>query len=160
VAPPETLPILTESAAPARVVPTTADLLEDAGRASQHVRGLANRDAAAAAEACTRALERHPLSAELHFLHAALLLDGNRAEDALRALRRVVYLDRSLAIAHFMLGAVLSRRGDLSGACRAYRNARDLCAARPVEEMVPLADGETAGRLAEIAGAELMLLER
>jgi chemotaxis protein methyltransferase CheR len=145
---------------PARAVPKAADFPEDAVRAIQRVRGLANRDAAAAMEACARALQQFPLSAELHFLQAALLLDGNRAEEALRALRRVVYLDRSLAIGHFMLGAVLSRRGDLAGAGRAYRNARDLCAARPAEEVVPLADGETAGRLAEIASAELVLLER
>jgi chemotaxis protein methyltransferase CheR len=162
VAPPETgagtLRNLPDQA-PARVAPVTTDVLDDAERAGQHVRALANRDTAAATEACARALERHPLSAELHFLQAALLVDGNRAEDAARALRRVVYLDRGLAIGHFMLGAVLSRRGDAAGARRAYRNARDLCAARPAEETVPLADGETAGRLAEIAAAELVLLE-
>ena len=44
--------------------------------------------------------------------------------------------------------------------CRAYRNARDLCAARPGNEPVPLADGESAGRLAEIAASELAILDR
>jgi chemotaxis protein methyltransferase CheR len=99
------------------------------------------------------------LSAELHYLHAVLLLDLGKNDEAAQALRRVLYLDRTLAVVHFTLGAILRQRGDRAGACRAYRNARDLCAARPAEEAVPLADGEPAGRLAEIAGAELILLE-
>jgi chemotaxis protein methyltransferase CheR len=160
VVPTTTVTHLPDCPAREQSVPVTADPLRDAKHAIQHVLAVANRDVTAAAGACARALERHPLSAELHFLHAVLLLDGNRAEDAARALRRVVYLDRTLAIAHFTLGAVLSQRGDVTGACRAYRNARDLCSARPAEEAVPLAEGETAGRLAEIAGAELGLLER
>jgi len=41
----------------------------------------------------------------------------------------------------------------------AYRNARDLCLAEPAERLLPLAEGEPAGRLAEAASAELDLLE-
>jgi hypothetical protein len=45
--------------------------------------------------------------------------------------------------------------GDFNGARRSFRNARDLCARRPVDEAVPLTDGEVAGRLAEAAEVQL-----
>jgi chemotaxis protein methyltransferase CheR len=95
----------------------------------------------------------------LTYLHAVLLLDLGREEEAVRALRRVIYLDRSLAIPQLTQGSVLRQRGDLAGARRAYRNARNLCAACPPEQLVPLADGELAGRLAQVAEHQLALLE-
>jgi chemotaxis protein methyltransferase CheR len=135
------------------------DPLGSPEEAARHVRWLANRGVAEAERACAEATARHPLSAELHYLHAVLLLEAGRDEEAVRAVRRVLYLDPSLAVAHFTLGAILSRRGDLPGARRAYRNARDLCATLPAEEPVPLSDGEPAGRLAAAASAQLALLE-
>ena len=96
---------------------------------------------------------------EISYLHGVLLLDRGRVEEAAAALRRVLYLDRTLAPAHFTLGSVLLRGGDLSGARRAYRNARDLCAACPPDQVLPLSDGERAGRLAEAAEAQLALLD-
>ena len=138
--------------------PVAASASEAVDAAVHRVRALANHDPPSAAEACVQAIGRHPLSVELHYLHAVLLLDGDRTEDAAQAMRRVIYLDRTSAVAHFTLGAILRRRGDVPGACRAYRNARDLCAARPADEPVPMADGEPAGRLAEAAAAELAIL--
>ncbi len=132
---------------------------DEAATAIKHVRGLAVVDTGAAAEACERAVSRHPLCAELHYLYAVILWDLGKPAEAARAMRRVLYLDRTLAVAHFTLGAILRQSGERAAAARAYRNSRDLCAARPAEERVPLADGETAGRMAEIAAAELVLLE-
>jgi chemotaxis protein methyltransferase CheR len=88
-----------------------------------------------------------------------LLLDLGRTDEALRAVRRVLFLDRSLAVAHLTLGAILRQRGDRTGARRAYRNALELCKACPAEQPLPLADGELAGRLAEAAGVQLALLD-
>jgi Flp pilus assembly protein TadD len=122
------------------------------------VRSLANLDAGAAERACAAAVRRLPLDVELHYLHAILLLALGRDAEAGRAVRRVLYLDRALAAAHFTLGAVLERRGDKVGACRAYRVARDLAAGRPAGEPVPLADGESAEQLAAAASARLAAL--
>ena len=55
--------------------------------------------------------------------------------------------------------AILQRRGALQDAKRCFRNARDLCAARPPDEIVPLTDGEAAGRLAEAAAVQLHSLQ-
>jgi chemotaxis protein methyltransferase CheR len=141
-----------------RAAERTKPLAADAAACVVRVRALANFDAEAAACACGEALARHPLSTELHYLRAVLWLGLGQLDHAAEAARRVLYLDRSVAAAHFLLGSILQQQGDASGARRAYRNARDLAAARPSEEALPLTDGETAGPLAERAGRQLARL--
>ena len=114
----------------------------------------------AAESACVEAVRRHSFSSELHYLRAVLLVGLGRDEEAAAEARRVLYLDRSLAIAHCLLGSTLQRRrGDHEGAWRSFRNARDLCSARPVDEVVPLSDGEPNGRLAENARLQMAQIE-
>jgi len=143
----------------ARACELTRVLAADDQASVIHVRALANSEQAEAEEACAAAVERHPLSVELRYLHAVLLLGLRREDEAIRTLRRVLYLERTLAVAHFTLGTLLEQRGDGAGACRCYRNARDLCARRAADEEVPLSDGERAGVLARAAADRLALLE-
>jgi chemotaxis protein methyltransferase CheR len=142
-----------------RAAELTVELGANADSCALHVRALANIDTTRSECACAEAAAHHPLSAEIQYLHAALLLELGHIKEAILAARRVVYLDRSLAAGHFALATAMWRHGDRTGARRAYRNARDLCAMRPAEEEVPLADGERAGRLAEAAAAHLAILE-
>ncbi len=144
----------------ARAAERTRDLTDDAEASAVHVRALANLDLVQAERSCAKAAARHPLSGELHYLRAVLLLGLDREREAAGSARRAIYLDRTLAIAHFLLGSILRRRGDRAGAWRAYRNARDLCAARAPDEVVPLSDGEPAGRLAELSRLQMAQLER
>jgi chemotaxis protein methyltransferase CheR len=124
------------------------------------VRALANRgDLRAAGHACAAALDRHRTCAELAYLHAVLLAEAGRHADAAGAARRALYLDRTLAVAHLALGAALARLGDARGARRALRNAERLLAELPPGAVVPASDGEPAARLAEIARAQLGLLQ-
>ena len=105
------------------------------------------------------ALRRHPLDAHLHYLRATLLLALDHGEEAEHEAGRALYLDPSLAVAHFLLGTILRKRGARSGALRSFRNARDLCAARPADEAVPAGAAERAGALHSAAAAEMALLE-
>jgi chemotaxis protein methyltransferase CheR len=124
------------------------------------IKALANAAGAAeATEAAARDAARFPLSAELHFLHAVLLIGLGRDEEAAGVLRRVLYLDRSLAVAHFVVASLLARRGDGAGARAAYGKAHDLAARRNPEEPLSLSDGEPAGRLAEAAAVQMALIE-
>jgi chemotaxis protein methyltransferase CheR len=132
----------------------------DAAGAVLHLRAVANAHGSEeAARRAQQTIQRHPLSAELHLVHAVLLLDLKRHTDAERALKRVLYLDRSLAIASYLLGATLRDQGRPEEARRAYRNARDLARARPPDDELPLADGERAGAIVAIAEAEIALLD-
>jgi chemotaxis protein methyltransferase CheR len=138
----------------------TALPAESGQEAFERVMGHANSSGAEAAERMAEAsLDRHPLDAHLHYLRAALLLSLDRDEEAEREAQRALYLDRSLAIAHFLLGTILRKRGDDALARRAFRNARDLCARRPPDEAVPAGAGERAGALHLAASAELERLE-
>lgn len=142
-------------------------VLEMTGAQDQHpelaalrVKSLANLGGPVEAEReAEAALALHPLSAELHFLRGVILMSLGRDDEAARSVRGAIYLDRSLAVAHFTLGSILRRNGDLAGARRAYRNALDLCLSRHPGELVPLSDGESAGRLAEAAQVQIGLLE-
>jgi len=116
------------------------------------VRALANQGRLTeAGEACAAALERHPLSANLTYLHAVLLAAARRSVDVVAAARRALYLDRGLAVAHLLLGEHLARLGDRAGAARALDNAEALLAPLAPDAPVPMADGATAARLRHVA---------
>lgn len=143
----------------ARVLALTRDAGLGAAAATLRIRALANHAGSEdAVKEATTEVQRHPFAPELHYLHAVLLQDLGRDEDAVVALKRALYLDRSLAVVHFLLGSVLRRRGDLDGARRAYENARDLAAALPVEERLALGEGERAAQLVEATTTALALL--
>ena len=133
----------------------------DLGReAFERVMRHANAKGAEKAERIAQAaLRRHPLDAQLHYLRATLLLALDRGEEAEHEARRALYLDPSLAVAHFLLGTILRKRGARPGALRAFRNVRDLCAARQADEAIPAGAGERTGALHSAASAEMERLE-
>ncbi len=132
----------------------------NAAAATVALRARANRDGAARAlEPAAESVRRYPLSAELHFLHAVLLLELGSLAEATASMRRAVYLDRTLAMAHFVLGTLLARQGDRAGAQRAYRNAAELARSLPADTLLSLGDGERASGLAAAADAQLARLE-
>lgn len=123
------------------------------------IQAQANIDLSRARTLCLEASARHPLHAAFRHLHAVLLLGLGRIADAEGAAHEAVYLDPKLAVAQLSLGHILRRRGAAGPAARAYRAAEALCRAIPEDAEVPLADGETAGRLAQVAASERALLE-
>lgn len=122
------------------------------------VRALANRGFLnEAGRAAAAALERHRDSAELLYLHAVLLSESGRHADAAAALRRALYLDPSLAVAHLALADARARLGDRLGQRRALRAAQELLALLPADAVVPASDGQRAGRLARHVRTRLAL---
>jgi chemotaxis protein methyltransferase CheR len=86
-------------------------------------------------------------------------MGSGQDDEAIASLRRVIYLDRSMAVAHFALASALQRLGATAEARQAYRRALALSTARPQDEILPLSDGEPAGRLAAAARAQLATIE-
>lgn len=131
------LPVAPTPAAPAPVVAVPVAAAQDSHSAAHATRARRGPDADA------RAADRADLDPELHYLQAIRLIDRGQLHDALVTLRRVIYLDRELAVAHFALGAVLERVGQLSRAVRSYRNAAAIADRGPADAPAPLGEGES-----------------
>jgi chemotaxis protein methyltransferase CheR len=126
-----------------------------------YVRAVANQGRLAdAGELCARALEIHPLSAELHYLHAMLLAESGWHADAAVAARRSIYLDRTFVLSHMVLGDALTRTRDPLGARRAFENVLRLVASTGAHSSVPGSDGVTAARIHQIAQLRVHALAR
>ncbi len=105
-----------------------------------------------------RAVTVHPMSTELRFLHALVLMDGGHNQDALHAFERLLYLDPTLAIVHFYVGVLQVRLGDREAARRAMRNVCVLSGRLPRETVLALSPDEQAGMLYDAACAHLSTL--
>ena len=125
-----------------------------------YIRSVANQGRLSeAGELNARALEQHPLDAELHYLHATLLMEAGWFSDAAAAARRAIYLDRKLVVGHILLGEALSRAGDQAVARNAFANALRLLEGADAQEAVRAADGVTVSRLRQIATLRLRGVE-
>ncbi len=120
------------------------------------IRSFANLGRLAeAGEVSARALEAHRMDAELHYLHAMLLLEAGHASPAAQAARRALYLDGGFAMGHMLLGDALTRLGDVAGACRAFGNAWRLVRSVPRDAVLLASDGVSAPRVLQIVNQRL-----
>lgn len=122
------------------------------------LRALANSDLPQAMRLSRELAHGAPLSEEIQYLRAVLLLSLGRPDEARGAARRLLYLTPSLAVGHVLQASILRRDGDTAGARRSYRNALSLCLSVPHDALVRFGEGETAGRLAEATRRELEIL--
>jgi chemotaxis protein methyltransferase CheR len=109
-------------------------------------------------ERCTRALDLHRLSPELHYLHATLLSAAGQYREAINAARRALYLDRQYAMAYLQLGDALAHEGDIERASRAFENVGAALAGIDDDVAVAGADGVPASRLRQVAARWLRAL--
>lgn len=98
-------------------------------------------DLKAALQACDALILREPLNAGAYYYHGMILAQHAEWAASERSLRRSLYLERSLALAHFYLGLVVERLGQ--SARKHYANAQDLLAGQPEHVLVPLGQGLT-----------------
>lgn len=125
---------------------------------SSRVRAMADAGALEdAGKLCAAALELHPLSAELTYLQALLLLTAGHVAEAAGTARRAIYLDHRLAVAHVLLGDALLRLKQRDDADRAWRAALRLLAAGVPDDVVPASGGESTARFTAAVGARLSL---
>jgi chemotaxis protein methyltransferase CheR len=135
-------------------------LSDDIAAYVSSIRVLADTgDLQRAAATAAMAVQVHPLAAELHYMRAVALAGLGQCDEAAASLRRVIYLDPSLAVAHFTLGSILLRSGAVADARRCYRNALVLSAERPPQEPLALSDDEAAGRMADAARNQLAFID-
>jgi chemotaxis protein methyltransferase CheR len=100
------------------------------------------------------------LDSAAYYLHAVVLQELGEFESARRSLQRAVYLHPDFVLAHFALGNLARSGGRIEAAKKHFENAQRLLRGSPPGESLPESDGMTAGRLAEIIAALLVMLDR
>ena len=146
------------AAAEARARSSIASNAGDVGAWVILVRALANQGRLREAdEQCTRALDHHRGSAELHYLHSMLLGAAGQYRESAKAARRAIYLDPRFVMAHLQMGDALAYLDDTARAGLAFENVTQLLADVTDDRAIEGADGVSASRLRHIA--ELRLRE-
>jgi len=139
-----------------RGVPHTANTPEVLARAISGCRVLGDRGDLHDALACARNLARlWPLEPAVHVLLATLAHDDGAPDEALRALRRALYLDPVPPFLHFFAALLHAATGDTSQAEAALATTRDLCSPLPEDARLDYAEDLTPPRLAELATRRL-----
>jgi chemotaxis protein methyltransferase CheR len=105
---------------------------------------------AEALEWCERAIAADRLNPSCHYLYATIQQERGQAEEAVKSLRRALYLDPNFVVTHFALGNLTRRQGKFQEADKHFENALVLLSAHRPDDLLPEADGLTAGRLIEI----------
>src|SRR6185369_10141247 len=97
--------------------------------------------------ACNAALATGRLDPGLHYLHAVILQEQKRDDEAKAALKRALYLDPSFVLAHIALGSLSQRQGQARVAMKSFKTALALLETANPDDILPEAEGLTAGRL-------------
>lgn len=115
------------------------------------VYAYANQKDLTAAEAwCQRAIERDKVNPLYHYLLAMILLAKKNESAACDALKRAVFLDQNFVMAHFSLGNLYHRWGDVEAARRQYRILQKLLQHVPPHTPLPGSDELTADALRQM----------
>jgi chemotaxis protein methyltransferase CheR len=106
-----------------------------------------------ALEWCEKAIATDKMNPSHHYLLATILQEQGQHDTAIQSLIRALYLDPEFVLAHFSLGNLHQSLGRYGEAQRHFGNVLMLLRKYPQDEVLPEADGLTAGRLAEIVTA-------
>lgn len=115
------------------------------------IRAFANQgNLTAAIYWCELGLTVEKLDPILYFLHASILQEMEMQEDAINSLKKSLYLNPDFAMAHFTLGNLLLKQGNVAGSARCFRNVLAILDRYLPDDVLEGSEGMTASRLAEI----------
>jgi chemotaxis protein methyltransferase CheR len=136
---------------PPKVPPPAPAPIEAAESAMRAARQLANSgELAEALTWCERAVALAKFDPAAHFLHASILRELGRDEDAIQSLRRVLFLDPEHVFAHFSSANLHRRCGRDAEAGRHFAHAGRLLSGRDERDELPESGGLTVGQLNSI----------
>lgn len=117
----------------------------------QQAHECANRgDLSQALAWCDRAIVTRPFDVATHYLRACTLYEQGNLSEATRSFQRALAIDPDFVIAHFSLGNAARRQRKHHESRRHYAKALLLLERYTPDEILPEADGLTAGRLREM----------
>lgn len=158
VAPPSLLIAPTEPAA-TDIHAEQTDQLPTLQHDERETPSLMARDCAIEAlEWCEKAIAADKMNPLHHYLGATILQELGQYDIAIQSLMRALYLDPDFILAHFALGNMHQSQGRYREAQRSFTTVQLLLRKHPQDEILPEADGLTAGRLDEIVTSLLASL--
>jgi len=107
-------------------------------------------DLATALNWCDQAIAADRLKPVGHYLLGAILKELGRGPEAALAYKRTLYLDPDFVLAQFALGNLFRDQHKPREAAKHFGNALLILARHLADDVLPEADGMTAGRLMEI----------
>jgi chemotaxis protein methyltransferase CheR len=82
--------------------------------------------------------QANPMNPEVHYLRGLMLMQTERFDGAMQALRRAIYCDPTYALAHYALGDLYEKYGNHPEARRCWLRSQQTVAARqPQEDLAP-----------------------
>lgn len=125
----------------------------------QSIRYLANRgEWEKASVMCENLLRKDNLNPLAHFYQALVLEQLDFFEEAEKALKKAIYLDRNFVFAHYFIALCRQRQGDAAGAAKSFHNVRDLLSGMAPDRSFMEGDGITAAELGELTEMHLSVL--
>ena len=109
-----------------------------------------------AIELCEKNIAVNKFDPVMHYLLALILREQNITEKAVLELNRTIYLDPDFVLAYYTLGNIFFRNGSTKKAEKFYDNALSIIDIMKENDILPEADGLTAGRLAEIISTKMV----
>lgn len=98
-----------------------------------------------------REMKLDKLNPPLHYIHATLLQAEGNIQEAIKSLKKALFLDPNYIIAYFTLGVLEKQIGNTQSATRNFTTALDLIDTLPAsEEMVPETEGLTKSYLRDL----------
>jgi chemotaxis protein methyltransferase CheR len=98
---------------------------------------------------CRQALRVDKLTLDAYYTLSLVLQHQGKLDDALDAMKKVVYIDRHYVLGHFGLADLYRNKEQLPRAQKSLDNARRLLETKAADEVIPGSGGVTAGRLQE-----------
>jgi chemotaxis protein methyltransferase CheR len=96
---------------------------------------------------CQRAISANRLALKAYYTLALVFQHRGYLDEAIDAMKKVVYIDRTNVLGHFGLADLYRSNERFPQALKSLDNARRLLDARAQEELIPESGGVTAGRL-------------
>jgi len=106
-----------------------------------------------AIELCKKVIASEKLEPGLHYLYATILQEDNKLDEAVESLKRSIYLDPNFVLAHYSLGKIYQRLGNIKNTNKCNENVLTILNKCSQDEILFESEGLTAGRLKEIISA-------
>ena len=101
-------------------------------------------------KACESLIQLDKLDIDSYFLHASILIEMGKINTAANELNKILYLDSSHIMSHFMLGNILRTEDRNNEANKHMQRALTLLKNEPQDKVLEKSEGLTVNRMIEI----------